>query len=171
MSNLIALPLSTKLSKYVSLADVVKSQTATRLGINNLPTQEHYNNLVKVSENIFDKIVEHFALKPVISSGYRSNVLNKKIKGSPTSDHCFGRALDIDVDGFKGISNKDIFLYIAQNLNFKQLIWEFGDNNNPAWVHVAFDVNNNRKEILQAVKLKTRTSYKIMDLKNFLKKS
>jgi len=142
----------TKISEHLSLKEVTKSNTATRLGISNKPTSEHLENLKLIAENIFEPIREHFK-KPIgISSGYRSQRLNKAVKGSAISDHCKGKALDIDADIFGGLTNKEIFDYIKDNLEFKQLIWEYGNEENPNWVHVSFDPNNNKKQILKTLK-------------------
>ena len=140
------------LSKYLTLQECIKSNTASRLGISNVPSEEHLNNLKKVAEHVFEPIREHFGVKIGISSGYRSTRLNKAVKGSSTSDHCFGKALDIDADIFGGVTNKEIFDFIKNNLEFKQLIWEYGDDKNPAWVHVSYDKNNNTKTVLKTLK-------------------
>lgn len=141
-----------QISKHLSLKEVTKSNTATRLGISNNPTSEHLENLKLIAENIFEPLREHFK-KPIgISSGYRSQRLNKAVKGSATSDHCKGQALDIDAEIFGGLTNKEIFDFIKDNLEFKQLIWEYGDEQNPNWVHVSFDPNNNKKQVLVTLK-------------------
>jgi zinc D-Ala-D-Ala carboxypeptidase len=141
-----------QISKHLSLKEVTKSNTATRLGISNKPTSEHLENLKLIAENVFEPIREHFK-KPIgISSGYRSQRLNKAVKGSATSDHCKGQALDIDADIFGGLTNKEIFDFIKDNLEFKQLIWEYGNEKNPNWIHVSFDPNNNKKQVLVTLK-------------------
>jgi zinc D-Ala-D-Ala carboxypeptidase len=91
-----------------------------------------------------------------ISSGYRSEALNKAIKGSKTSQHCKGEAMDIDMDGHKGPTNAEVFNYIKENLNFDQLIWEFGSKTSPDWVHVSYKKGGpQRKQILRAVRNST----------------
>lgn len=149
-----------KLSKYVSLAEVIKSDTATKRGIDNSPTAEHLENLKVICTEVFDKVREHFGKPLFISSGYRSAALNKAIGGSATSDHNNGRALDLDQD-FRGngITNRQVFDYIKDNLEFDQLIWEFGSNDNPDWVHVGYRKGANRKQILKAVKEGGKTKY------------
>lgn len=141
-----------KLSKNLSLKEVTKSNTATRRGIDNTPLSHHLNNLELIAVNIFQPIRDHFKTPIGVSSGYRSLELNKAIGGSKTSDHCKGLALDLDADLFGGVTNKQIFEFIRDNLEFKQLIWEYGDENGPAWVHVSYDKNNNKKQVLKAVK-------------------
>lgn len=149
-----------KLSQYVSLSEVTKSDTATKRGIDNSPTPEHLENLKVICTEVFDKVREHFDVPIFISSGYRSAALNKAIGGSSTSDHNLGKALDLDQD-FKGngVTNKQVFDYIRQNLDFDQLIWEFGSNDNPDWVHVGYRKGANRKQILRAKKVGSKTVY------------
>jgi hypothetical protein len=152
-----------QLSENLTLAEVIKSSTAKRLGIDNTPTEEHLNNLKLVAKNIFQPLREHFK-KPInVSSGYRSKALNDATPGSsPTSQHCSGEALDLDQDGMTtGITNKMIFEYIKNNLNFDQLIWEFGTDSNPDWVHVSYESSGRqRKQILKAVRVNGKTTYK-----------
>lgn len=151
------------LSENLSLSEVIKSQTAKRLGIDNNPTPEHLENLKLVAKHIFQPIREHFK-KPInVSSGYRSKALNDATPGSsPTSQHCSGEALDLDQDGQPhGVTNKMVFEYIKNNLNFDQLIWEFGNDQNPDWVHVSYEsTGRQRKQILKAVRVNGRTTYK-----------
>jgi len=149
-----------KLSKYVSLAEVTRSDTAKRKGIDNSPTAEHLENLKVISEEVFDKVREYFGVPIFISSGYRSAALNKAIGGSSTSDHNLGKALDLDQDGHgNGVTNADVFNYIKSNLDFDQLIWEFGTDKNPDWVHVGYRKGANRKQILKAVREGGKTKY------------
>jgi zinc D-Ala-D-Ala carboxypeptidase len=127
-----------KLSNNLTLAEVVKSNTAIRRGIDNTPTDAHIENLKYVAEKVFQPLREHFGVPIYISSGYRSKALNEAIGGSKTSFHSHGMALDLDQDGRnRGVSNADVFYYIKNNLPFSELIWEFGTEDNPNWVHVA----------------------------------
>lgn len=147
-----------KLSNHLSLAEMIRSDSAKRLGISNQPLPEHLDNMKVLAENVFEPIREHFGVPIYISSGYRSEALNKAVKGSKTSQHCKGQAMDIDMDGSGLISNKDIFNFIRSNLRFSQLIWEFGDTNNPDWVHVSYD-ERNKGEVLKAIKQGKVTKY------------
>ncbi len=150
-----------KLSENLSVNEVIKSNTATRKGIDNHPTQEHLEALEDIAENIFQPIREHFKVPIGISSGYRSEALNKAIGGSKTSQHSKGEALDLDADMFGKLTNKQIFEFIKENLVFDQLIWEFGNDNEPNWVHVSFTTRRpNRMQILKAYKLKEKSKYK-----------
>lgn len=150
-----------QLSKHLSLAEVTRSDSAKRNGISNQPTPEHLENFKKLAEHIFEPIREHFGKPISISSGYRSKELNAKIGGSLTSQHCSGEAIDIDMDGTPdGITNKMVFDYIKANLNFDQLIWEFGNSQSPDWVHVSYEsTGKQRKQILKAVKAGGKTVY------------
>ena len=149
-----------QLSEHLTLAEVTKSQTATRLGIDNDPDAHQLAALKAVAENIFEPLRNHFGVPIGISSGLRSKALNKAIGGSTRSQHCHGQALDIDADIYGGINNRNVFRYIQNNLDFDQLIWEFGDDDNPAWVHVSF-VNDgtNRGQTLRAIKENGKTKY------------
>jgi hypothetical protein len=148
-----------QLSKNLALAEVTRSETAKRRGISNMPTPEHIENFKKLAENIFQPIRDHFGAPIHLSSGYRSAALNKAVGGSSSSQHCKGEAIDIDMDG-TAITNKQIFDFIKANLNFDQLIWEFGTDTNPDWVHVSYNSDGaQRKQILKAVKAGGATKY------------
>jgi hypothetical protein len=148
-----------QLSKNLSLAEVIRSETAKRKGISNMPTEEHIENFKKLAEKVFQPIRDHFGVPIHLSSGYRSKALNESIKGSSTSQHCSGEAIDIDMDG-TAIKNVEIFNFIKDNLEFDQLIWEFGTDTNPDWVHVSYEsTGKQRKMILKAVKKGNATSY------------
>lgn len=142
-----------KLSKNLSLAEVTKSTTAKRLGIDNTPDDWTTENLRQVAINIFQPLRDAFKCPIYVSSGYRSPELNTAIGGSVRSQHVEGRALDLDADVFGNCTNSQIFQYIKNNLEFDQLIWEFGDENNPDWVHVSYVYDGiNRKRCLRAYK-------------------
>jgi hypothetical protein len=148
-----------KLSKHLELAEVIRSSTAKRLGIKNEPTAEHLANLKLLAENIFEPIREHFDRPIFISSGYRSAALNKATTGaSTTSQHSKGEAVDIDMDGTE-ISNKQVFEFIKNNLQFTQLIAEFPVNGELSWVHVGYDKSNLKNQILVAKKVNSKTVY------------
>lgn len=149
-----------KLSNYLSLAEVTRSDTAKRKGISNEPTAEHLENMKTIAVEVFDKVREYFGVPIFVSSGYRSAALNKAIGGSSTSDHNLGKALDLDQDGHgNGVTNADVFKFIKDNLDFDQLIWEFGTDKNPDWVHVGYRKGANRKQILKAVREGGKTKY------------
>ena len=140
-----------KLSKNLSLAEVTKSNTAKRLGIDNTPDDWATENLRKVAEHVFQPLRDAFGCPIYVSSGYRSNELNTAIGGSRRSQHVEGRALDLDADVFGRCTNSEIFRWILNNVTFDQLIWEFGDDDNPDWVHVSFVYDGvNRGRCLKA---------------------
>ena len=141
------------ISKHLQLSELIRSESAKRLGISNMPTKEHIKNLKLLAVNIFEPIRDHFKVPIRISSGYRSEILNKAVGGSKTSQHSLGQAIDIDMDGTT-IKNSDIFEFI-KTLPFDQLINEF----NFAWVHVSYSPKH-RKQILHATKLNGKTIYK-----------
>lgn len=148
-----------QLSKNLSLAEMIRSESAKRKGISNMPTEEHLANMKKLAINVFQPIREHFNVPIHISSGYRSLDLNKAIKGSKTSQHCTGEAIDIDMDGTT-ISNAQVFNWIKNNIVFDQMIWEFGTDSNPDWVHVSYESSGKqRKKILKATKKNGKTVY------------
>jgi len=150
-----------KLSEHLDLSEVTRSESAKRKGISNMPTEAHIANFKLLAEMIFEPIRNHFRCPIIISSGYRSKELNAAIGGSLTSQHCQGEAIDIDMDGTpNGVTNRMVFDYIKDNLEFDQLIYEFGDKENPDWVHVSYEsTGKQRKQILKAVRNNGKTSY------------
>jgi hypothetical protein len=151
-----------QLSKNLTLAEMTRSESAKRAGISNAPTKRHIENMKLLATNVFQPVRDHFKRPIHLSSGYRSSELNASIKGaSKTSQHSLGEAMDIDMDGTE-ITNAQVFNYIKDNLNFDQLIWEFGTDKNPSWVHVSFKSNSKqRKQILKAIKKNGKTTYSI----------
>jgi hypothetical protein len=149
-----------KISQHLNLSELTRSDSAKRNGIDNNPTAEHLENFKLLAEKVFEPIRLHFGVPIHISSGYRSEALNKFIKGSSSSQHCKGQAIDIDMDGSSsGVTNADVYNFIKDNLNFDQLIWEMGTDKNPDWVHVSYTKDKNRKQKLKAVRTNGKTSY------------
>ena len=149
-----------KLSNHLTLQEATKSATAIRKGIYNLPVDEHLAALVNTANKIFEPIRNHFNVPIGISSGYRSNALNDAVGGSKTSQHSKGEALDIDADIYGGITNKQIFDFVKDNLEFDQLIWEFGTDNEPNWIHVSIKhYGEQRKQILIASRVRGKVHY------------
>jgi hypothetical protein len=149
-----------KISANLNLAEITRSDTAKRHGIDNTPTAEHLENFKLLADKVFEPIREHFKTPIFISSGYRSKALNDFIKGSLSSQHCKGQAIDIDMDGSNGeVTNRMVFDYIKNKLDFDQLIWEFGTDFNPDWVHVSYAKTGNRKQKLKAVRSNGKTTY------------
>lgn len=148
------------ISRYISQAEAIKSDAAIRLNIPNIPTADVVQNMQYVAQYVFDRVRDHFGKPIAITSFFRSAALNRAIGGSTTSQHCNGEAIDIDGDVLGGVKNSDIFHYIRQNLDFDQLIWEFGNSTEPDWVHVSLKRGLNRRQILVAIKEGGKTVYK-----------
>jgi hypothetical protein len=146
------------LSAHFNLAEFTRSESAKRHGVSNEPTPEHIKNIKILCERVLEPIRMKFG-PIIISSGYRSKVLNHYIGGSLRSQHCEGKAADIDMDGMNDVLNIDIFNYIKNNLEFDQLIYEFGNPLNPDWVHVSYNEGKNRKQVLRAIKVNGKTAY------------
>ena len=155
-----------KLSQYLSYTEATRSQTAVRKGIINKPGSKELSAMKYIAAMVFDKVREYIGGPLFASSFFRSPKLNEAIGGSTTSQHCKGEAIDIDADYFGVSNNRDIFFYILMNLPFDQLIWEFGDDEHPAWVHVSLKRTcTNRGQVLRAYKGKNGiTRYKPFDL-------
>jgi zinc D-Ala-D-Ala carboxypeptidase len=147
----------TQLSTNFSLKEFTKSETATRLGLDNTPNEEVIGRLKTLVETIIQPVRDHFG-KTTINSGYRSPESNAAVGGSKTSDHCKGFAADIEVPG---VANGDLAEYIKANFKFTQLILEFYTQGIPdsGWVHVSYDPSNLKCECLTAVKQNGKTVY------------
>ena len=143
-----------KLTAHFALAEFTRSESAKRHGVSNEPTPEHIENIKVLCEKVLEPIRMKFG--PInISSGYRSKTLNHYIGGSLNSQHCEAKAADIDMDGMGGPTNKEIFEYIKNELEFDQLINEF----NYSWIHVSYNAGKNRKQVLRALKVNGKTAY------------
>ncbi len=151
-----------KISNHISYKEAIRSNTATRRGIDNTPGDYEVTNMVGVAENIFEPLRQWVGGPIKINSMFRCEELNTAIGGSSRSQHCQGRAIDID-DTFGHKTNAEMFNYIKENLNFDQLIWEFGTNDNPDWVHVSYvSKEENRNRILKAERINGKTQYSII---------
>ena len=147
-----------RLSKNFALSEMVKSATAERLNVDNSTSDIHLVNLTHLAIHILQPVRDEFGVI-TINSGYRSHALNAKVGGSKTSQHCNGQAAD-----FESFStpNPDLAKWIANNLEFDQLILEFYDGVNPnsGWVHCSYNLMGNRKKILTALKTGGKVVYK-----------
>lgn len=147
------------LSTNLSLAEATSSATALRRGIANTPTATHLIALKAVANNIFQPCRNHFGKPLRVTSGYRSEELNKVIGGSMKSQHSKGEALDMQ--STSAYTNRELFMYIKDHLEFDQLIGEFPDNMGEyAWVHCSYKAEGNRGEVLIAYKDNGKTRYK-----------
>ena len=150
------------ISEHISYKEGVYSITATRRGIDNTPNDEQLDNMETIAEKIFEPLREWAGGAIKINSFFRCPELNKAIGGSSKSQHCQGQAIDID-DTYGIVANSEMYHYIKENLDFDQLIWEFGDDDNPNWVHVSYvSKEDNRNRCLRASKSGGTTLYSII---------
>ena len=150
------------ISKHISYKEGVYSNTATRIGINNTPNDEQLKNMELVAEEVFEPLREYVNGPIKINSFFRCPELNKAIGGSGKSQHCHGQAIDID-DTFGKATNAEMYHFIKDHLDFDQMIWEFGDDDNPDWVHVSYvSEEENRNRCLKAYRKDSRTQYMVI---------
>ena len=150
------------ISKHISYKEGVHSITAIRKGIDNEPNEEQLANMKLVANNVFEPL-RVFINGPIkVNSFFRSLDLNKAIGGSTKSQHCKGQAIDID-DTYGKATNAEMYWWIKENLDFDQMIWEFGNNNNPDWVHVSYvSPDKNRNRCLKAYREDGKTKYMVI---------
>ena len=150
------------ISKHISDKEGVYSITATRRGIDNTPDKEHLDNMKLLAEKIFEPLRKWVGGPIRINSFYRGPELNKAIGGSSKSQHCKGQAMDIDDTGCHK-TNAEMYAWIKDNVDFDQMIWEFGDDENPNWIHVSYvSPEENRNRCLKAYKEGGKTKYMVI---------
>jgi hypothetical protein len=150
------------ISKHISEKEGVYSITATRRGIDNTPNKEQLENMKLLAEKVFEPLRVHVGGPIKINSFFRSPDLNKAIGGSSKSQHCKGQAIDID-DAYGKMTNADMYNWIKENLDFDQMIWEFGNDDNPNWVHISYvSKKENRNRCLRAFKSGGKTVYSVI---------
>ena len=150
------------ISEHISYKEGTNSTTAIRRGIDNTPNDEQLANMELIAKKVFEPLRKWVGGPVKINSFFRSVKLNKAIGGSGKSQHCHGQAIDID-DTFGVVANSDMYNYIKNNLNFDQMIWEFGDDEEPNWVHVSYvSKEDNRKRCLKAYKNICKTAYSVI---------
>ena len=150
------------ISKHVSYKEGVYSNTAIRRGIDNTPNDEQLNNMELVANEVFEPLRAWVDGPIKINSFFRSPDLNTAIGGSHKSQHCKGQAMDID-DVFNKATNAEMYHFIKENLDFDQIIWEFGNDDNPDWVHVSYvSEDDNRRRCLKAYREDGKTKYKVI---------
>ena len=150
------------ISKHISYKESVYSNTATRRGIDNTPNDDQLSNMELVAEEVFEPLRSYVGGPIKINSFFRCPELNTAIGGSHKSQHCKGQAIDID-DTFGRMTNAEMYHFIKDKLNFDQLIWEFGDDDNPDWVHVSYvSDEDNRNRCLKAYREDGKSRYKII---------
>ena len=151
-----------KISKHISYKEAVKSNTAMRLNIDNTPGAYEITNMNGIAHNIFEPLREWVGGPIKINSFFRCVELNRAIGGSSKSQHCQGRALDID-DTYGHKTNAEMYEWIKENLDFDQMIWEFGTEKNPDWVHISYvSPNENRNRCLKAERVNGKAVYSII---------
>lgn len=155
-----------KISPHISYKEAIYSQTAVRKGLDNTPSSVELDNMKYVATECFEPIRNHFGRAIPVSSFFRNKKVNAAIGGSSTSDHIKGFSIDMDVDVYDDdtFTNKHIFEWAKENLVFDQLIWEFGDDDNPAWVHISKRKGHNRGEVKKILK---GTGYTLLEIKDF----
>ena len=155
-----------RISQHISYQEATRSITAIRNGIRNTPNPVQIANMQRLAEAIFEPLRKFFGVPIYVTSFFRAFKLNKLVGGSQSSQHLAtkGAAIDLD-DTLGGVTNAMMFHYIKDNLDFDQLIWEFGDDKNPDWVHASYVSQfQNRKIVLRAIRFtdrggKKRTKY------------
>lgn len=147
-----------KISKHITLAQVMASETAKARGLDNTPGETEKANAKALAENVLDKVIDHFG-EIVISSFYRAPKVNAAVGGSASSQHKYAQAADISAPPGASYTNADIYKFIQNTLKYDQLIWEFGTDKQPKWVHVSFSLVRNRKQGLKAVATGSGTQY------------
>ena len=153
-----------KISDHITLSEGVNSYTAKRKGIENIPDEYQITNMYILAHKVFEPLRKWVGGPIKINSFFRSPELNKAIGGSSKSQHCEGRAMDID-DVYGHKTNSEMFKYIKENLDFDQMIWEFGTEDNPNWVHISYvSEDKNRNRCLKAYKDENnKTCYQSME--------
>jgi len=148
-----------KLTQNFSLAEMTKSDTALRLDMDNTPGDEEIANLQALCENVLQPIRDAYGVGVKVNSGFRHPDVNGAVGGSKTSDHCKGMAADIEIPG---VANADLAEWISENLEFRQLILEFYTPGVPdsGWVHVSYNPDDNKKQVMTAMKENGKTVYK-----------
>jgi zinc D-Ala-D-Ala carboxypeptidase len=150
------------ISKHISYKEAVYSRTATRLDIDNDPDDMEVYRMSLIAEEVFEPLRAWVGGPIKINSFFRSSELNKAIGGSTKSQHCQGQAIDLD-DTFGRATNAEMYDFIKEHLDFDQMIWEFGDDGNPDWVHVSYvSSDKNRNRCLKAYKENGRTKYMVI---------
>ena len=150
------------ISEHISYKEGVYSRTATRLDIDNEPNNEQMDNMCLIAQEVFEPLRMWVGGPIKINSFFRSPELNTAIGGSSKSQHCHGQAIDLD-DTFGRATNAEMYEFIKKHLDFDQMIWEFGDEDNPDWVHVSYvSEDKNRNRCLQAYKENGKTKYKVI---------
>jgi hypothetical protein len=150
------------ISDHITYAEAIHSNTAKRKGIDNTPSETQVEAMKLLAEKIFEPLREWVGGPIKVNSFFRSEALNESIGGASTSQHCKGQAIDID-DVYGRKTNADMYHWIQMNLDYDQMIWEFGTDMQPNWIHVSYvSEEKNRNKCLKAYKEHGRTKYKVI---------
>ena len=148
-----------RFSKHVSWKEGTHSNTALRRGLDNTPNEDQIKCMKEIAEDLFEPLREWVGGPIKINSFFRGEPVNTAIGGSTRSQHMKGQALDLE-DTFGHKTNAEMYHYIKDNLDFDQLIWEFGDDKNPNWIHVSYVTHRpNRKKLTIAKRIDGKTRY------------
>ena len=135
------------ISEHITYVEATVSATAMRYGIENTPTEHQLFAMRIVANSCFEPLRQWYG-KPIrIGSFFRCTLLNEKVKGSSTSQHCKGEAIDLTAGSKE--ENKKLFDWCKANLVFDQLIWEYGNTSGPDWVHISFRQGQNRNMVVK----------------------
>ena len=147
------------ISKHISYKEATYSQTGVRRNLDNTPDEKQIKCMEEVAENIFEPLRRWVGGPIKVNSFFRGEPVNTAIGGSRTSQHMKGQGIDID-DTFGHATNAQMYNFIKENLDFDQMVWEFGDDENPNWLHVSYVTHRkNRKKLTIAKKVNGRTKY------------
>ena len=151
-----------KISDHITYAEAIHSNTAKRKGIDNTPSEAQVTAMKLLAEKVFEPLRKWVGGPIKVNSFFRSEALNESIGGAATSQHCKGQAIDID-DVYGRKTNADMYHWIQTNLDYDQMIWEFGTDMQPNWIHVSYvSEEKNRNKCLKAYKEHGRTKYKVI---------
>ena len=151
-----------KISDHISYAEAIHSNTAKRRGIDNTPNEVQVLSMKLLADKIFEPLREWVGGPIKVNSFFRSTALNEAIGGAASSQHCKGQAIDID-DVYGRKTNADMYHWIQMNLDYDQMIWEFGTDVQPNWIHISYvSKEENRNKCLKAYKEDGKTKYKVI---------
>ena len=151
-----------KISDHITYAEAIHSNTAKRKGIDNTPSEAQVAAMKLLAEKVFEPLRKWVGGPIKVNSFFRSEALNESIGGASSSQHCKGQAIDID-DVYGKKTNADMYHWIQTNLNYDQMIWEFGTDMQPNWIHISYvSEEKNRNKCLKAYKEHGRTKYKVI---------
>jgi zinc D-Ala-D-Ala carboxypeptidase len=144
-----------QLSEHFTSHEFEYSNQAIQLGIDNKMGIVHTANATALCLNVLEPIRAQFGVT-TITSGYRSDALNKAVHGAKTSQHNEGKAADVRCDK---ISSLGLFKWIIANLKYDQCVYEMDLDKGSVWVHVSWNGTKNRNESLKGIRKGGETHY------------